>query len=169
MAVSQYIGDYYVGEDGKWIETTGNDKVYEIELSDGKKTVVVGQYDETASREVFTLLNEYRVEKGLNPLQPANMALQAAANIRGCELAKMFDHVRPNGEDCFSVYEASCAENIAGGTGMTAEGGNGCLERFRRDIIIICLARWPDQWELQRLSQQLVGMSITYYVQLFAL
>ena len=75
-------------------------------------SVVVGQYDETASKEVFTLLNEYRVEKGLNPLQPANLALQAAANIRGREMEKMFGHVRPNGEDCFSVYEASCAENI---------------------------------------------------------
>ena len=168
MAVSQYIGDYYVGEDGKWIETTGNDKVYEIELSDGKKTVVVGQYDETASREVFTLLNEYRVEKGLNPLQPANMALQAAANIRGCELAKMFDHVRPNGEDCFSVYEASCAENIAGGTGMTAEGAMAVWkgsEGHNNNM----LSEVAGSVGIAAFKSTVGGMSITYYVQLFAL
>ena len=41
MAVSQYIGDYYVGEDGKWVETTGGDKVYVVELADGKNDTVL--------------------------------------------------------------------------------------------------------------------------------
>ncbi|MBM6827898.1 hypothetical protein [Mordavella massiliensis] len=168
MAVSQYVGNYYVGEDGKRIQTSGNDKVYEIELADGKKTVVVGQYDETASKEVFTLLNEYRVEKGLNPLQPANMALQAAANIRGCELAKMFEHVRPNGEDCFSVYEASCAENIASGTGMTAEGAMAVWkgsEGHNNNM----LSEVAGSVGIAAFKSTVGGMSITYYVQLFAL
>lgn len=104
------------------VETTGNDRVYEVGLADGKKTIVIGQYDEAASKEVFTMLNKYRVENGLNPLQPAGPNLQAAVNIRGYELAYSFDHTRPNGESCFSVYENAMAENIAGGTGLTAEG-----------------------------------------------
>ena len=173
MAVSQYITgkegeEYYVGPDGKWIETTGNNRVYEVELANGEKTTVIGQYDEAASKKVFALLNQYRAEKGLNPLQPASMALQAAANVRGYELAKSCDHVRPNGEDCFSVYETSCAENIACGTGLTPEGvmalwkgseghNNNMLSEVAGSVGIAAFKSTVD------------GMSITYYVQLFAL
>ncbi len=122
MAVSQFIGDLYVDEYGRWVETTGDDEVFEIELADGKTTYVVGQYDQTASNEVFTLLNRYRLENGLNQLSRRNANLQTAAKTRGYELAYNYSDTRPNGEGYSSVYEGSCAEIYVGASGMTAEG-----------------------------------------------
>lgn len=167
MAVSQYIGDYYVGADGKWVETTGNDRVYEVGLADGEKTIVIGQYDEAASKEVFTLLNKYRVENGLNPLQPAGPNLQAAVNIRGYELAYSFDHTRPNGESCFSVYENAMAENIAGGTGLTAEGAM-TLWKNSEGHKLNMLNSVADSVGVAAFKANVNGVSTTYYVQLFA-
>lgn len=167
MAVSQYIGDYYVGADGKWVETTGNDRVYEVGLADGEKTIVIGQYDEAASKEVFTMLNKYRVENGLNPLQPAGPNLQAAVNIRGYELAYSFDHTRPNGESCFSVYENAMAENIAGGTGLTAEGAM-TLWKNSEGHKLNMLNSVADSVGVAAFKANVNGVSTTYYVQLFA-
>lgn len=176
MAVSQYItgenGElYYVGSDGKWIETSGNDRVYEVQLADGKKTTVIGQYDEAASQEVFTLLNKYRVENGLDPLQPAGPNLQAAVNIRGYELAYSFDHTRPNGEECFSVYksedETAMAENIAGGTGLTAEGAM-TLWKNSEGHNLNMLSSLADSVGVAAFKANVNGVNMTYYVQLFA-
>lgn len=115
MAVSKWIGEYYVGADGKWIPLSGNDKVYSIDLGNGKKTTVIGYFDTEMSKEVFKLLNNYRIQKGLNVLQPAGFELQAAVETRGAEIAYSFDHQRPNGDECFSVYSSAIAENIAAG------------------------------------------------------
>ena len=122
MAVNKWIGGHYVGSDGKWVPLSGNEKVYEVELVNGKKATVVGYFDTQMAEDIFKQLNEYRVQKGLEVLQPANFALQAAVNTRGYEIAYNFEHTRPNGMDCFSVYDRAIAENIAAGSSyMTAK------------------------------------------------
>ena len=167
MAVSQYIGDYYVGEDGKWVETTGGDKVYVVELADGKTTTVIGQYDEAASQEVFTLLNKYRLENGCDPLKRTDTTLQTAAETRGYELAKANNPVRPNGELYTSLYgnsDDACGQNIAGASGMTAEGA-----------MSVWKASEPDKVNMLNKTATSVGIAafkatnnITYYVMLFS-
>ena len=167
MAVSRYIGDYYVGEDGKWVETTGGDKVYVVELADGKTTTVIGQYDEAASQEVFTLLNKYRLENGCDPLKRTDTTLQTAAETRGYELAKANNPVRPNGELYTSLYgnsDDACGQNIAGASGMTAEGA-----------MSVWKASEPDKVNMLNKTATSVGIAafkatnnITYYVMLFS-
>ena len=167
MAVSQYIGDYYVGEDGKWVETTGGDKVYVVELADGKTTTVIGQYDEAASQEVFTLLNKYRLENGCDPLKRTDTTLQTAAETRGYELAKANNPVRPNGELYTSLYgnsDDACGQNIAGAPGMTAEGAMSVWKDSE-----------PDKVNMLNKTATSVGIAafkatnnITYYVMLFS-
>ena len=163
MAVSQYVGDYYVGEDGKLIQTTGDDRVYVVELPDGKTTTVIGQYDTAASKEVFTLLNKYRLENGCNPLNRTDTMLQVAAETRGYELAKSNNHTRPNGEAYTSIYTGVSGETIASATGMTAEGA-----------MAVWKASEPDKLCMLNNTATSVGIAafkatnnVTYYVVLF--
>lgn len=86
-----------------------------------------GSVDEQA--EAVQLLNEVRAEVGLDALNwNHNSKLQAAARIRAQELEELFSHTRPDGSSCFTIFEVyrinyrTCAENIAYGTRLSAEG-----------------------------------------------
>ncbi len=69
--------------------------------------------------DVIDLVNELRVEKGLNELE-AHEILMDAGMVRAKELSIFFDHQRPNGKSCFSAIDeaggkdvfGSCGENI---------------------------------------------------------
>lgn len=54
--------------------------------------------------KIFTLLNELRLEKGLNTLQRNDM-LKKAADLRAVETETLFSHTRPNGTDAFTVFK----------------------------------------------------------------
>lgn len=72
--------------------------------------------------QVQSLVNEHRSTYGLSPLT-LDSQLTLAACIRAREMAKAGDlsHTRPNGKDCFSVFDeidikcSTCGENIAYG------------------------------------------------------
>lgn len=72
--------------------------------------------------EVLQYVNEERKKVGLHPLVLSN-SLNIAATIRSQEMAKhnLLSHTRPNGTECFSVFEevgipaTSMGENIAYG------------------------------------------------------
>ena len=114
MAVSQYIGIEYVGEDGKKVPRSGSERVYEIDLGDGKKTIVIGYYDADMANDIYEAVNAYRTEKGLEILQPAVMPMKAQANIRAYEITYLFDkYTRPNGDKSTSIYPGVFDENIA--------------------------------------------------------
>lgn len=92
------------------------DKVYSIDLGGGRETTVSGHHDKKMAKEIFNLVNEYRVQKGLHELKEASVELQNAADIRSYEIANTFSHDRPNGEiGLFAFYftTGSFAENIA--------------------------------------------------------
>ena len=165
-----YNGEYY-GSDGKQTTPPDQDAAYTIELPGGNTTTVVGRYDAEASQQVFNLLNQYRVEKGLKPLQPANSQLQAAANIRAAELSYLYDHTRPNGQSCFSVYEYSNAENIAYGAGIGYQ--------FSAQQVMNAWKNSPghnanmlntasNSVGIAAFKQTVNGITYTYYVQLFS-
>ena len=77
-------------------------------------------------REVLNLVNAERKKKGLAPLSYYS-AGQAAANLRAEECKTLFDHTRPDGRDCFSVFDDlglsdfMCGENLASGQKSAAE------------------------------------------------
>lgn len=59
--------------------------------------------------------NEERRKHGLRPLNPSNRLL-SSARIRAVEITQSFSHVRPDGQDCFSLDPGFfVGENIAWG------------------------------------------------------
>lgn len=73
-------------------------------------------YDSACTR-MLEIINKYRAEAGVQPLELYTGA-STAANVRASECDVLFDHTRPNGSDCFSVldeyniYAAYYGENI---------------------------------------------------------
>ena len=116
-----------------------------------------GSVDEQA--RAVELLNELRAGLGLNSLYwIPNSKLQKAAKVRAQELEQLFEHTRPNGSSCFTVFQEFnikyrvCAENIAYGTNLSAEG---VIELWRNspghyrnmtnaDVKEVGLASWHD-------------------------
>ena len=115
--------------------------------------------DYAEEAEAVKLLNELRAEVGLHSLKwNPNSKLQAAAKMRAQELEEVFSHTRPDGTSCFTVlgefgigYRV-CAENIAYGTWLDAEG---VIELWRNspghyanmtnsEINEVGLAAWHD-------------------------
>ena len=72
------------------------------------------------SKQIVALCNEYREAEGLEPLTE-DPELDALAQIRADEIVVYFEHIRPDGSDCFTVMEdykcTLCGENIAAGQG----------------------------------------------------
>ena len=116
-----------------------------------------GSVDEQA--EAVQLLNEVRAEVGLEALNwDPNSKLQAAARIRAQELEELFSHTRPDGTSCFTILKAyrinyrTCAENIAYGTNLDAEGvielwynSPGHYKNMTNaDVTEVGLASWHD-------------------------
>ena len=88
--------------------------------------------------DAYIYLNDFRTQKGVwywnsddttktvfntnsgNTLEPLlrSTELEKAAKIRAQEIVKLFEHTRPDGSDCFTVYPDdlwACGENIAYG------------------------------------------------------
>ena len=87
----------------------------------------LGTFEEET--QAVKLLNKVRAEVGLKGVAwHSNSNLQKAAELRAQELEELFEHTRPDGSDCFSVLNQfgvrymTCAENIACGTSLDAEG-----------------------------------------------
>ncbi len=70
-----------------------------------------------ASR-VVELCNEQRIANGLSPLTE-DATLDSLAGIRAGEILTLFDHTRPDGSSCFTVFNGvdfrAAGENIAAG------------------------------------------------------
>lgn len=70
--------------------------------------------------EVLRLVNVERMNEGLAPLTMF-AAMQTATDIRALEIVESFSHTRPDGTDCFTVFDevgvnwSSVGENIAAG------------------------------------------------------
>ena len=70
-------------------------KEYKIDLGKGEYASVYGYFDRTTSKDIFTLLNEYRTEQGRASLNYAK-ELQDEADIRALETSYRFSHTRPD-------------------------------------------------------------------------
>lgn len=82
--------------------------------------------------EVLRLVNQRRMDMGLQPLSVFD-ELQQAANLRAVELYNYCSHTRPDGRDYSTVFTdlnipaTSWAENIASGQGSAADVMNSWL------------------------------------------
>ena len=74
------------------------------------------------SFEVLKIMNKKRAAKKLPPLKMDKGLLKAGMQ-RGAELTLYFNHTRPNGEGCFSVFpqDYTMGENIAAGQGSPSD------------------------------------------------
>lgn len=90
--------------------------IYVPSTSEPTQTVDLNAYVD----EVIRLVNVERANAGLAPLAKNGTACQAA-DIRASEIGVSFSHTRPDGRDCFTVFEefgigfTACGENIAMG------------------------------------------------------
>lgn len=77
-----------------------------------KEITGVSRYD--YAYEVLKKSNAARVKEGKNELTMDKDLLEAAM-IRAAECAINFDHIRPNGQNCFALNDKIYAENLAEG------------------------------------------------------
>lgn len=89
------------------------DSIYSVYCgkdSDGnaKYTYVVGHYDDNDAREMFDLVNKYRVENGKTEYEWTDSEkIEQYMETRAKEIAVLYDHIRPCG------YRCRYSENIA--------------------------------------------------------
>lgn len=93
--------------------------------------------------EVLRLVNAERTSRGLSALQ-SDSNLSKAAQVRAKELTSSYSHSRPDGSDCFTVFDECgvngywrAGENIAAGYRTPAEVVNGWMnsDGHRRNIL----------------------------------
>ena len=99
-----------------------------VDIGNGQTATVYGYWDLEKSAEMLRLLNEWRTQNGVPAVQDG---MDGTARTRALECAYYYSHTRPNGERCFSAYEAygtyAMAENIAAGYGGPEDVTNGWI------------------------------------------
>ena len=92
-------------------------------------TRVVGTSYYGTSYQVVQLVNRERKAAGL-PALGVDEELTNAAVRRAAEISILFDHVRPNGQMCFTVSNKMYGENIAYGYGYGAGSAEQVMEQW---------------------------------------
>lgn len=83
-----------------------------VQAANTQKVSGTQRYD--YAYKVLEIVNKERKKAGRSKLTMDEELLEAAM-LRAAELEVSFDHMRPNGTDCFSVSKKSYGENIAMG------------------------------------------------------
>ena len=83
-----------------------------VHAASTKKITGESRYD--YAYEVLERTNQERTKRGKSALVMDKTLLQASM-LRAAECAVLFDHTRPNGEDCFTICDKIYAENLACG------------------------------------------------------
>ena len=92
----------------------------EVQAAETGRVSIKAKYDYKMAFEVLNEVNKQRTASGAQPLTMDKELLDAAM-FRAHEISVFFQHVRPNGEDCFSVSELMMGENIAAGQKTSAQ------------------------------------------------
>jgi len=93
-------------------------------------TYARGTSENGFAQEVLALVNAERAKENLAPLAMGDAKLQAAADERAKEVAKVASHTRPDGTNCFTVLKEY-------GVSDTATGENAVVVNCRRADIIV--------------------------------
>ena len=116
-------------------------------FADTYAVILSGTYDYSSANAVLEIVNRERKEAGLSPLE-LDEELQDAAMYRAAETVVLSDHIRPNGEEWYTVSDKMHGENLAVGyqsadevmeAWMNSEGHrNNILEQEFNSIGIGC-------------------------------
>lgn len=98
---------YYFDNSGAMLVNTTTPDGY---LVDAYGTWIDNISKEQAENEILRLVNEERVKVGANPLV-LDRTLCTVADLRAKEIVTLFSHTRPDGQDCFSLYDAYGLQN----------------------------------------------------------
>lgn len=98
-----------------------------IPFEEEKEDLTLVQKEDIIRKEFHKLVNEERVRCGVAPLE-TNTTLQAAADVRADECHVSFSHTRPDGTDCFSIFEGEFTYNAWTLGENIAYIGQGCYE-----------------------------------------
>ncbi len=76
--------------------------------------IVAGEFNYDYAKKVLSLVNTERKKAGLEKLDMTKELLNSAM-IRASEIYVSFDHIRPNGNSCFTAFDwqGTAGENIA--------------------------------------------------------
>ena len=94
-------------------------------------TYARGTSENSFEQEVLNLVNAQRAKAGLTPLAMGDAELQAAADERAKEVAKVASHTRPDGTNCFTVLKEYNVDDTA--TGENAAWGEVSPEEVVND------------------------------------
>lgn len=106
-------------EPESFVSESGGDSQGAIDIPSTSIPVETGNFNGYVD-EVIRLVNVERANAGLAPLAK-NGAVCQAAEVRASEIGVSFSHTRPDGRNCFTVFEefginyTACGENIAAG------------------------------------------------------
>ena len=125
---------------------------------------VHGVFEYDLAREVVEETNKHRKANGLNTLQIDNELMEAAMH-RAAENAVYYNHIRPNGLDCFTILEHKIIkENIYASTMIT--NGAGMVTKWKNSGMHNQAMLFKDNVSIG------VGVfyvnGVTYAVQLFS-
>lgn len=102
-------------------KVAGKKYVCKVNVSKKSSKVTTGSQSQSSQvNQVVSIINQKRKSKGIKSVK-TDAKLQKAAMKRAKEIAKKFDHTRPNGSSCFTILEEydinyrTCGENIAYG------------------------------------------------------
>lgn len=97
------------------IEFANNPLLITEVLAENRSEVVIeGEYAELKA-EVFDLVNQYRIEEGLNVLE-WERGMELAATVRAKEAQEFFSHTRPDGTMYWTVNSSLVyGENLSRG------------------------------------------------------
>ena len=124
-----YVDTYRIHEDGRKELITTKQKSSKYDYSTYSATTnelkpeatTISNSNTAIYQEMLVYVNQLRSSEGASPLS-LDSSLNIAATIRAIEIAwsGKFDHTRPNGTKCFTVYDelgissSAKGENIAG-------------------------------------------------------
>ena len=94
-------------------------------------TYARGTSENGFAQEVLALVNAERAKENLAPLAMGDTKLQAAADERAKEVAKVASHTRPDGTNCFTVLKEYGVSDTA--TGENAAWGETTPEKVVAD------------------------------------
>jgi uncharacterized protein YkwD len=124
------VSDDNYNSDKEVEDLSYNYKEYTIKLEDGTTSTIYGYFDEAAAYNVYLKVNELRASLSLSALKwDTNMLV--CAETRASELVQSYSHTRPNGYNCFSVFDNNgisyrgAGENIAAGYSSVDDVMNG--------------------------------------------
>ncbi len=120
--------DMTIEEQDQWLLDQLNEQLGNIEAHEyGREGANSAESTQPAEGtgdvyEAIRLINEERVKAGLNELEIDDTMMEMAA-VRAKELSVLFDHTRPDGTDCWTIFEEFgqrqplCVENAGAGKG----------------------------------------------------